>query len=111
MWLRGQLRMKPLVLQALRTFGDLFRDVAAGAARRGPLLREEPRRSSPTASTTSTSSPRWALPRSRRRVLEKQTEIFNTVRRSAAELLGRMDEAAMMPPLPLSAFVGTQPIV
>ena len=51
------------------------------------------------------------LPRSRRRVLEKQTEIFNTARRSAAELLGRPGASDMMPPLPLSAFVGSQPIL
>ena len=51
------------------------------------------------------------LPRSRRRVLEKQTEIFNTARRSAAELLGRPSTSELMSPLPLSAFVGTQPIL
>jgi flavin-dependent dehydrogenase len=109
-WLRGQLRMRPLVLQALNTFGDLFRDVAR-------TLREEDRFYAKNLGEFSFGLENIdfisevGLPRSRRRVLEKQTEIFNTVRRSTAAMLRGSDVAGAMPPLPLSAFVGTQPIV
>lgn len=110
MWLKGQLRMRPLVLQALRTFGELFCEVAQ-------VLRDEGRFYAKNLGQFSYGLEHInfvsevGLPRSRRRVLEKQTEIFNTVRRSAAELLGRPGAADRMPPLPLSAFVGTQPIL
>ena len=109
-WLRSQLRMRPLVLQALCTFGDLFRDVAQ-------VLRDERRFYAKNLGEFSYGLEHIdfvqevGLPRSRRRVLEKQTEIFNAVRRSAAELLGRAECGDMIPPLPLSAFVGNHPIV
>lgn len=110
MWLRGQLRMQPLVLQALRTFGDLFIDAAR-------ILRDEGRFYDRNLGEFSFGLENIdfiseiGLPRSRRRVLLKQAEIFNTVRRGAAQLLGRSDQVAGMPPLPLSAFVSSQPIV
>lgn len=110
MWLRSQLRMRPLVLQALTTFGDLFRDIAQ-------VLRDEGRFYSRNLGEFTYGLDNIdfvsevGLPRSRRRVLEKQTEIFNTARRTAAELLGRPGTCEMMPPLPLSAFVGTHPIL
>ncbi|HXC50680.1 MAG TPA: NAD(P)/FAD-dependent oxidoreductase [Candidatus Limnocylindrales bacterium] len=109
-WLRSQLRMRPLVLQALVTFGDLFREIAQ-------VLREEGRFYSKNLGQFSYGLeridfvPEVGLPRSRRRVLEKQTEIFNSVRRSAAELLGRPGDPDVIPSLPLSAFVGNQPIL
>jgi flavin-dependent dehydrogenase len=108
-WLKSQMRLRPLVLQALCTFGDLFRDVAK-------TLREEGRFYARNLGEFSFGLENIdfisevGLPRSRRRVLEKQTEIFNTVRRSSAELLGRA-ASPEIPPLPLSAFVGNQPIV
>jgi flavin-dependent dehydrogenase len=109
-WLKGQLRMKPLVLQALRTFGDLFVDLAQ-------VLRDEDRFYTKNLGEFSFGLENIdfisevGAPRSRRRVLEKQAEIFNCVRHGAAGLLGRMDEEAMRKPLPLTAFVGSQPIV
>jgi hypothetical protein len=109
-WLRSQLRMRPLVLQALVTFGDLFREIAE-------VLRDEGRFYSKNLGEFSYGLeridfvPEVGLPRSRRRVLEKQTEIFNAVRRSAAELLGRPGDPGRIPSLPLSAFVGNQPIL
>lgn len=109
-WLKSQLRMKPLVLQALSTFGDLFIDLAK-------VLRDEDRFYARNLGEFSFGLENIdfisevGAPRSRRRVLEKQTEIFNCVRRGAASLLGRGDEAMMMKPLPLTAFVGAQPIV
>ncbi len=110
MWLKGQLRMRPLVLQALRTFADLFQDIAH-------TLRDEGRFYSHNLGEFTYGLdnidfiPEVGLPRSRRRVLEKQTEIFNTVRRSAAEVLGRPATPDEMPPLPLTAFVGSQPLL
>ena len=108
-WLKSQLRMRPLVLQALATFGELFREVAQ-------VLRDEDRFYARNLGEFSYGLehmdfvPEVGLPRSRRRVLEKQTEIFNAVRRSAAELLGRPG-AETSSSLPLSAFVGNQPLV
>lgn len=110
MWLRSQLRMRPLVLQALHTFAGLFGEVAQ-------VLHDENRFYAKNLGQFSYGLERIdfvhevGLPRSRRRVLEKQTEIFNAVRRSASELLGRSSEHDTLPPLPLSAFVGNQPIV
>ena len=109
-WLKGQLRMKPLVLQALSTFGDLFVDLAK-------VLRAEDRFYARNLGEFSFGLenigfiPEVGGPRSRRRVLEQQTEIFNCVRRGAATLLGRGDDAMKMQPLPLTAFVGAQPIL
>jgi flavin-dependent dehydrogenase len=109
MWLKGQLRMRPLVLQALRTFGDLFGEISQVLRDEGRFFAKNTGQFTYGLDNIDFVS-EVGLPRSRRRVLEKQTEIFNTARRSAAELLGRpcSDE---MPPLPLSAFVGAHPIL
>lgn len=110
MWLRSQLRMKPLVLQALGTFSELFHEVSQVLHDEGRFYANNLGHFSYGLENINFVS-EVGLPRSRRKVLEKQTEIFNTVRRSAAELLGRTSKADMMPPLPLSAFVGSHPIV
>lgn len=109
-WLRGQMRMKPVVLQALRVFGGLFQDVAR-------TLREEDRFYARNLGEFSYGLENIdfvsevGLPRSRRRVLEKQTQIFNNVRRDAAALIRGADQTEALQPLPLSAFVGAQPIL
>jgi hypothetical protein len=101
--------MRPLVLQALRTFGDLFGEISQVLRDEGRFFAKNTGQFTYGLDNIDFVS-EVGLPRSRRRVLEKQTEIFNTARRSAAELLGRpcSDE---MPPLPLSAFVGAHPIL
>ncbi|HYB99541.1 MAG TPA: FAD-dependent monooxygenase [Candidatus Limnocylindrales bacterium] len=110
MWLKRQLRMKPLILSALNNFGELFCEVARTLRRDGRFFAKNLGHFSYGLENIDFIS-EVGLPRSRKRVLEKQAQIFNTVRCSALELLGRHEAARPMQPLPLTAFVGDQPML
>ncbi|HYC57311.1 MAG TPA: FAD-dependent monooxygenase [Candidatus Binatia bacterium] len=110
MWLKRQLRMKPLILSALNNFADLFGEVARTLRKEGRFFAKNLGHFSYGLENIDFVS-EVGLPRSRKRVLEKQAQIFNTVRSSALALLRQEEPIKAMPPLPLTAFIGDQPML
>ncbi len=108
-YLRAQLREKTFVLQALRNFADLFRTVEARLRERGQLYRRnlggfvQPLANVPYAPEIAAADRDVALTRT--------CDAFNVARRRALELLEDRPEAADAPPLPLSAFMTSRPLV
>jgi flavin-dependent dehydrogenase len=103
-WLRRQLRLRPMVLTALAGFADLMRETA-------DVLRREERFYARNLGEFSFGLenidliPSVGLKRSRKEVLAKQEEIFNTVRRQLIALRDGEHSAMALERLPLSAFV------
>jgi flavin-dependent dehydrogenase len=91
-WLRRQLRMAPLILNALTKFNQLFQKVAAELNARGEFHRMNRGQFTPGLESLDFLE-RVGLARSRREVLEKTEQIFNAVRKRALHLL---DPAAPM---------------
>jgi len=109
-FLRRQLRQKRFVLQALANFSDAFQKVEAHLRENGTYYRANLGRFSHGLENIDFLE-KVGLPRPRRAELERTTAIFDGVRRGALRLLDREAEAASPEIVPLSALMGSQPIV
>ncbi len=105
-FLRRQLRMQPFVLQAMRNFADLFRRVEQSLRANDTYFRAN-RGDFSYGLESIDFVDRVGTPRSRREVLEKTEQVFNTVLARATELLGR---DAPEDRRPLQSFMGEQPL-
>ncbi|HXV37884.1 MAG TPA: FAD-dependent monooxygenase [Myxococcota bacterium] len=108
-YLAEQLRLRPLILQALENFSLLFRRVEAALRERGDYFR------------ANTGEFHYGLAnidferqvgceRSADEALQKTEQIFNGVRAQALELLGELASERGVEPLPLKAFLGRRGI-
>jgi hypothetical protein len=86
-WLRRQLRMAPLILQALANFNGLFQKVAESLLARGEFYRMNQGIFTPGLDHLDFLT-RVGLVRPRREVLEKTEQIFNSVRQRGLAMLG-----------------------
>lgn len=108
-WLRGQLRMRGSVLQALRNFADLFRRLQVSFEARGNYFRANEGRFSYGLENLDFIE-EVGLPRKRRVVNARTAQIFNGARRQVLEHLS--DETSRDPAeeLPLPAFMADRPL-
>ena len=86
-WLRRQLRMAPHILQALANYNELFQKVSESLRARGEFYRMNQGIFTPGLDHLDFLT-RVGLARSRREVLEKTEQIFNSVRQRALLMLG-----------------------
>jgi flavin-dependent dehydrogenase len=107
-WLVRQLRMREFVLNALARFGELFRRLEAKLRADGSYFRANRGRYSFGLENIDFVE-QVGEPRTDALVLAKSAEVFNSVHRRALALLGEPD-AERRAPLPLAAFVGTEPL-
>ena len=107
-WLRRQMRQMPFILRALQNFGDLFRKAESALQCRGEYHRGN-RGGFYHGLTHIDFVEDVGMPRSRRETLDKTTQIFNIVRQQALALIGG-DGAKSYEPLPLTSFIGEQPL-
>jgi hypothetical protein len=106
-WLRRQLRMSPLILNALAKFNELFRKVSESLHRRGEFYRRNRGEFTPGLDHLDFLQ-RVGEPRSRREILEKTEQIFNDVRRRALALLGPDAKHAADEELSLTALLSAE---
>ncbi len=109
-WLRRQLRMAPLILQALGNFNELFRKVSDALHERGEFYRQNAGVFSPGLAHLDFLD-RVGLARSRREVLEKTEQIFNSVRQRALLLLGPQTSRNPDEVLPLHSLLSADSLV
>jgi flavin-dependent dehydrogenase len=109
-YLRDQLRLQPFVLQALRNFADLFRQVERELEARGDYGRSNTGRFYHGLSHIDFAE-RVGTDRSESEVMATTLEIFNGVRARAACLLGEASAPDAVAPLPMSAFLGRRPVL
>jgi hypothetical protein len=107
-WLRRQMRQMPFILRALQNFGDLFRKAESALQCRGEYHRGN-RGGFYHGLTHIDFVEDVGMPRSRRATLDKTTQIFNIVRQQALALIGG-GGAEAYEPLPLTSFIGEQPL-
>jgi hypothetical protein len=108
--LGAQLRLRPFVLQALRNFATLFRRVQRTLEARGDYTRRNAGHFY-HGLTNIGFAERVGTDRSESEVMASTLEIFNHVRARSAVLLGEVATPDAVEPLPMSSFLGRQPVV
>jgi flavin-dependent dehydrogenase len=108
-YLRRQLRQMPFIHRALHNFADLFGKAESALRQRGEYHRGN-RGQFYHGLTNIDFAEDVGTPRSRREVLEKTEQIFNIVRSQALSLIGDGAGSEKNDKLPLTAFVGEQPL-
>ncbi len=108
-FLREQLRLRPLILQALENFAQLFQRAEAALRERGDYFRANTDRFYYGLANIDFER-EVGCERSADEALQKTEQIFNQVRAQALELLGRAPDARRVDPLPLKAFLGRRGI-
>jgi flavin-dependent dehydrogenase len=108
-WLRRELRQERFVLQAMRNFASLFEKARLHLLAEGQYYRKN-RGDFSFGLEFIDFVEEVGLPRSRRQVLEKTGEIFNSVYLRTRELLGKPEHAPPAEAMPLSAFMVDQPL-
>lgn len=103
-FLRQQLRQQRFVLQALRNFATLLRQLDHELRARGEYFRANAGRFSNGLERIDFVQ-EVGLPRSRREVLQRTAEIFNTVRGGALALLAATPPPTPVAALPLTSFM------
>jgi len=107
--LRRQLEEKDFVLAALQRFSELFRRAEGELRARGDYYRGNLGNFRYGLQNLGFYE-RIGMPRRRREVLETLAELFNGVRAQAVSLLGEQHAGEHREDLPLTAFVGNEPI-
>lgn len=108
-WLRRELRQERFVLQAMRNFSALFQKAEGQLRREGKYWRSNRGHFSYGLEHIDFVE-EVGQPHTRRQVLEKTGEIFNSVYLRTHELLGKADEGATVEPLPLTSFMVDRPL-
>jgi flavin-dependent dehydrogenase len=108
-WLRRELRQQRFVLQAMRNFADLFQKAERRLRREGDYWRGNRGQFSFGLEHIDFVE-EVGQPHTRRQVLEKTGEIFNSVYVRTVELLGKPDDGAPAEPLPLTSFMVDRPL-
>ena len=109
-YLRSQLRLRPMVLQALRNFAELFRRVERELDRRGDYGRSNSGHFY-HGLTNIPFAERVGTERSESEVMASTLDLFNRVRARAAVLLGEADSPGAVAPLPMAAFLGRRTVL
>jgi flavin-dependent dehydrogenase len=108
-WLRRELRQEPFVLQAMRNFAGLFEKARSHLLDEGAYHRAN-RGGFSFGLEFIDFVEEIGQPRSRRRVLEKTGEIFNSVYLRTRELLGKPDHQPPAEAMPLTSFMVDRPL-
>jgi flavin-dependent dehydrogenase len=108
-WLRRELRQEPYVLQAMRNFADLFEKARRHLAAEGRYYRGNRGRFSYGLEFIDFVE-EVGMPRSRKAVLEKTGEVFNSVYQRTRELLGKPKDAPPAQAMPLTSFMVDRPL-
>ena len=108
-WLRRELRQEPFVLQAMRNFAQLFEKARRKLLEEGAYHRTN-RGGFSFGLEFIDFVEEVGCPRSRRRVLEKTGEIFNSVYLRTRELLGKPADAPPAEAMPLTSFMVDRPL-
>jgi len=108
-WLRRELRQERFVLQAMRNFAALFEKTCRRLEAEGSYHRANLGRFSFGLEFIDFVH-EIGEPRSRRRVLEKTGEVFNSVYLRTRELLGEPEPAAATAAMPLTSFMVERPL-
>ncbi len=108
--LRGQLRLKPFMLQAMQNFSSLFQRVEAHLRERSEYYRRN------TGEfyyglTNIDFAEEVGTDRDEENVMAKTLQIFNCVRAQALVILGAARRTDEVEPLPLSGFIGRRELV
>ena len=103
-WLRGQLRLRPLVLRFLETFSELFRRVEGELRARGQFYRANTGRFHYGLENIDFAED-VGTERSEGEVMATTLRIFNLARGQALEMLGQAASHRDVPPLPMAAFL------
>ena len=109
--LKGDLRRKEFVLQALENFSKLFQRLEAGYRTKGLWHRANLGRFSPSLEIVDFAAELTA-PRPRKQVMRTTSNVFNTIRARALDLLADLGEAATPAErsLPLHEFMLATPL-
>jgi flavin-dependent dehydrogenase len=108
-WLRRELRQERFVLQAMRNFADLFEKARLHLLAEGAYYRANRGRFSFGLEFIDFVE-EVGQARTRRQVLEKTGEVFNSVYLRARELMGKPEHAPPAEPMPLTAFMVDRPL-
>jgi flavin-dependent dehydrogenase len=108
-WLRRELRQEPFVLQAMRNFAALFEKARRTLLEEGAYHRAN-RGGFSFGLEFIEFLEEIGLPRSRRQVLEKTGEIFNSVYLRTRELIGKPDHQPPAEAMPLTSFMVDRPL-
>ena len=108
-WLRRELRQERFVLQAMRNFADLFQKAESQLRQEGAYWRSNRGQFSYGLEHIDFVE-EVGQPHTRREVLEKTGEIFNSVYLRTHELLGKPDDGAAVEPLPITSFMVDRPL-
>jgi flavin-dependent dehydrogenase len=108
-WLRRELRQKRFVLQAMKNFSDLFRKAETRLREQGSYWRANCGQFSYGLEHIDFVE-EVGMPRTRRQVLEKTGEIFNSVYLRTLEVLEKTENGAPARPLPLTSFMVDRPL-
>jgi flavin-dependent dehydrogenase len=103
-WLRGQLRLRPLVLRFLETFSELFRGLERELHARGQYFRANTGRFHYGLENIDFAEA-VGTERSPDVVMATTLAIFNHARAQALEMLGRAASHRDVAPLPMAAFL------
>jgi len=109
-YLTSQLRLQPFVLQGLRNFARLFRQVDQNLVDRGDYSRKNVGHFH-HGLTHIDFAEAVGTDRSEDEVMATTLEIFNRVRSQAAVLLGEASSPEAVDPLPMSSFLGRRALV
>ena len=109
-YLRHQLRLKELILQALANFSDLFRKLETHLRKEGQFFRANTGEFYYGLTDIPFAEEIGSSDRSEEQVLERTAEIFNSVRAKALVLLGKAESEQAVVPRPLAHFLARRAI-
>ncbi|MDH3687278.1 MAG: NAD(P)/FAD-dependent oxidoreductase [Myxococcales bacterium] len=108
-WLRRELRQERFVLQAMRNFSGLFQTAEEELRKQGEYWRANRGQFSYGLEHIDFVE-EVGQPHTRRQVLEKTGEIFNSVYLRTLEVLGKSEDGPPAEPLPLTSFMVDRPL-
>jgi len=108
-WLRRELRQERFVLQAMRNFSGLFQMAEGELRKQGEYWRANRGQFSYGLEHIDFVE-EVGQPHTRRQVLEKTGEIFNSVYLRTLEVLGKSEDGSPAEPLPLTSFMVDRPL-